>query len=554
MSKITMEFDVPVPMRDGTILMADITRPVGDGPFPVLIERTPYGKSYRHNVGFEAIEGALAGFIVVRQDGRGSGTSQGEWMPWKFEREDGYDTIAWAATLPGSSGRVGSFGSSYTGSTQWSSAIAGAPALAAMVAMVTWSDPENGLQFRGGAVELGLSAWWGVFQALGHFHKVYPPEVALPKTVQAFDDFANIKERFWELPSAAQPFFVDLGMPDIGVDRAFEDRSTTEDSRVTGRFAEITAPSLNMAGWFDCFQQGSLDNYIGMRAQGVTTRLIVAPWSHTDVIPGATMGRIGDVNFGPASLTIGGEPSSKVHFDWYDHWLKDGPATAAHQSGVLIFVMGANQWRAEPDWPLARAVTTPLYLGAEASLSWEGPSSSAGKSEYTYDPANPVITCGGNIMIGADYPGGPLDQRVAEARDDVLVFTTAPLEQDTEITGRISATLFAVTDGPSTDWVVRLCEVDAEGVSRNIVDGITRVHTEAGRVDEITIDLWSTSILIKAGHKLRVHVTSSNFPRWDRNLNTGEPENVGTTIRVAQQRILHDSEHPSRVDLQIIPA
>ena len=216
--------------------------------------------------------------------------------------------------------------------------------------------------------------------------------------------------------------------------------------------------------------------------------------------------------------------------------------------------MGANQWRAEPGWPLARAVTTPLYLGENESLTWQSPETKSGESTYIYDPADPVITRGGNLVMGADYPAGPRDQRNAEARDDVLVFTTDALEQDTEITGRIKATLFAATDGPSTDWIVRLCEVDGEGISRNIVDGITRVHTEPGRVDEVVIDLWSTAILIKAGHRLRVHVTSSNFPRWDRNLNTGEPENEGTTIRVAQQRILHDSAHPSRVDLQIIPA
>ena len=192
--------------------------------------------------------------------------------------------------------------------------------------------------------------------------------------------------------------------------------------------------------------------------------------------------------------------------------------------------MGANEWRAEADWPLARAVTTPLYLDEAGALSWDAPESTEAESTYVYDPADPVMTRGGNLVMGSDYLAGPFDQRVAEARDDVLVFTTAPLEQDVEITGRISATLFAATDGPSTDWVVRLCEVDAEGVSRNIVDGITRVHTEAGRVDEVTIDLWSTSILIKAGHRLRAQVTSSNFPRWDRNLNTGEPENEGTTI------------------------
>ena len=306
MPEITMEFDVPVPMRDGTVLRADIMTPVGDGPFPVLVERTPYGKSPRLNLGIYGIEAARAGFIVVSQDTRGSAASEGEWVPWKFEREDGYDTIAWAASLPKSNGKVGTFGGSYHGSTQWSSAIAGAPGLAAMVPMITWSDPENGLMFRGGAVELGVNTVWGIVNGISHMTHVYPPEAALPKTTQALDAFAHLNERYWDLPAAAQPFFVDLGVPDVGVARAFEDRSTTEDSRVDGHFDQIAVPTLNIAGWFDVFQQGSLDKYIGMRAQGVTTRLIVGPWHHFSTIPSNSRGEVGEVNFGFASLMPGG--------------------------------------------------------------------------------------------------------------------------------------------------------------------------------------------------------------------------------------------------------
>ncbi|WP_123447007.1 MULTISPECIES: CocE/NonD family hydrolase [unclassified Rathayibacter] len=554
MSDITMKFDLPVPMRDGTVLRADVAWPAGDGPFPVLVERTPYDKNNRPIQNFETIDALRAGFIVVHQDTRGSGTSEGEWMPMKYERDDGYDTIVWAAALPNSNGRVGTFGASYVGSTQWSCAIAGAPALRAMAPVVTWSDPENGLMFRGGAVELGLNTWWGLMNALPHFLHAYPPETAYPKIMQALADAATLKEKFWELPAAAQPFFVDLGMPDVGVARALEDRSTLDDSRVDGHYEQLTVPSLNFAGWYDVFQQGSLDNYVGMRAHGATTRLIVGPWSHSSLTPGATLGEVGEVNFGFGMLTPGGEPISKINFDWYDHWLRESPATSTQESGVLIFVMGVDEWRAEADWPLARAVTTPLYLTEAGVLEWDAPVSTGAESAYVYDPADPVMTRGGNLVMGSDYPAGPFDQRVAEARDDVLVFTTPPLDQDIEITGRITATVFVATDGPSTDWVVRLCEVDVEGVSRNIVDGITRVSTEEGRVDEVTVDLWSTSILIRAGHRLRVQVTSSNFPRWDRNLNTGEPVNEGTTLRVAHQRILHDAAHPSRIDLPIIPA
>lgn len=490
MQKITVEFDVPVPMRDGTVLKANIFWPAGEGPFPVLVERTPYGKNVPIPMGFDAVDAARAGYIVVRQDTRGSFASEGEWKPFEHERNDGYDTIEWAAALPKSNGKVGMFGGSYTGSTQWSSAITQPPHLTVIAPIVTWADPENGLMFRGGAIELGNNAGWSLATALAHIPNVYPPEEVPAKTGLVFGHFASLKERLWALPAAAQPYLVETGMPDVGVARAFEDRTTTEHSRVVGRYDEINVPSLNIGGWFDIFQQGTLDNYNAMRTRGVATRLIMGPWMHSSTIPQVSGGEVGEVNFGPMALMPGGEAMSKIHFDWYDHWLKGGPATSSHESGVLIFVMGANEWRTEPDWPLARAVQTPLYLAPDSSLSWEAPEQESGESTYTYDPANPVMTRGGNLVMGVDYPAGPFDQREAEARDDVLVFTTEPLKQDTEITGHIRATLFAATDGPSTDWVVRLCEVDAAGVSRNIVDGINRVHTEPGHVDEVEIDLW----------------------------------------------------------------
>lgn len=554
MTHITMEQDVPIPMRDGTILKADIFWPAGEGQHPVLIERTPYDKNVRTAIGFNALDAARAGYIVVFQDTRGSFTSEGEWLPWKYEREDGYDTIAWAASLPRSNGRVGTFGASYTGSTQWSSAIAGAPALKAMAPMVTFSDPEDGLMFRGGAIELGLNAWWTVVTAMAHVGNVVAPEQAMAKMMELFPLFVGLESRFWELPSAAQPFLVETGMPDAGVARAFADRSTTNDSRVAGRYDEISIPTLNVSGWFDVFEQGALDNYVAMRARGVPTRLIVGPWAHMTMAPLVSQGELGEMYYGPLATMPGGQTLAAIHLDWYDHWLKEGPETPAHQSGALIFVMGVNQWRFEEDWPLARAVETPLYLGESATLAWEAPAEPGAESAYEYDPADPAMTRGGNLVMGGAYPAGAFDQRDTESRDDVLVFTTEPLAEDTEITGRVRATIFAATDGPSTDWVVRLCEVDARGISRNIVDGIRRVHTEPNRVDEVEIDLWSTSIVIRAGHRLRVHVTSSNFPRWDRNLNTGEPETEGTTMRVARQRILHDSAHPSRIVLPIIPA
>jgi putative CocE/NonD family hydrolase len=327
-----------------------------------------------------------------------------------------------------------------------------------------------------------------------------------------------------------------------------------EDIRVSSKYDDIDVPTLGFAGWYDLFLQGDIDNYVGLRARGRTARLVIGPWHHGSLSSPWNGGQVGEINFGLSAQTPGGQTVTDIEREWYDHWLKDMPATHAHEPGVLIFVMGTNQWRSEEDWPLARAKDTALYLNEDKTLTWSVPELDVAGSGFTYDPADPVITRGGSIQMASDFPAGPFDQRMVEARDDVLVFTTDPLEADLEVTGRIRATIFASTDGPSTDWVVRVCEVNSAGVSRNITDGITRVHTESERVDEVDVDLWSTSIVIRAGHRLRVQVTSSNFPRWDRNLNTGEPVTEGTTIRVAQQRLYHDRKRPSRIILPIVPS
>lgn len=554
MNDIEIEFDVPVPMRDGTVLRADVYRPAGEGAFPVLVTRHPYDKGAFTEGFIDTKRVARAGYIVVHQDSRGRFTSDGEWLPWKYEREDGYDTIEWAAALPNSNGKVGMFGGSYLGSTQWSAAIAGAPHLAAIAPAITWSDPEDGLMFRGGAIELGLNTFWAMLTGIGQIPKAgLEPDDMMKRMMTTLGDMDTMPtQTYWQLPSGAHPALAAMGQPDIGVARALADPATTDECRVANRYDEIEIPSLSLAGWYDVFLQGSLDNFTGMQTRGRTARLIVGPWHHGSLGTPLGGGQVGEVNFGLGALAPNGQTITDVQVDWYDHWLKGNPATPAHESGVLLFVMGANQWRAEKEWPLARAEDTALHLNQDSTLTWSAPEVEGTASGFAYDPADPVITRGGNLVMSTEFPAGTFDQRDVEARDDVLVFTTPPLEEDLEITGRVSATLFVSTDGPSTDWVVRLCEVDEHGVSRNIVDGITRVHTEPGRVDEVEVDLWSTSILIKAGHRLRVQVTSSNFPRWDRNLNTGEPVTEGTTMRVADNRIFHDRERPSRLTLPVV--
>jgi putative CocE/NonD family hydrolase len=216
--------------------------------------------------------------------------------------------------------------------------------------------------------------------------------------------------------------------------------------------------------------------------------------------------------------------------------------------------MGSNQWREEQEWPLARAVDTSLFLRADARLSFDAPADDQAPDTFIYIPGDPVPTTGGALSMSPEFRPGPVDQEWVEARADVLVYSTEPLVTDLEVTGRILAELTVATDAPTTDWVVRVCDVDPLGVSRNIVDGITRATASAGEFTKQVVDLWSTSHVFRAGHRIRVQVTSSNFPRWDRNLNTAEPIESGTHWRPAHQEVAHDANRLSRIVLPVIPA
>ncbi len=556
MADVEIDFDVPVPMRDGTILRADVYRPAGTGPWPVLLQRIPYGKrSLIVSLPLDTLLAVSRGYIVVHQDTRGRFASDGEWSPWTYEQSDGHDTVRWAAKLPGSSGAVGMFGVSYTGNTSWSAAVDGPPELRAIAPQNTWSDPNDGLFMRGGAIELGLNAWWTLFTGLGEL----PKRLAGVELLQALGgliaDFDGLAERtYWELPAGRLPLIDRYGGPDIGTQRALDDPDSSGFARVAGSHDAVTAPSLNVTGWYDVFLQGALDNHVAMAERGVPTKLFVGPWSHVlSELPSP----IGELNFGLASspALIGGQYSlTDLETRWFDHWLREHDTGLMDEPPVKIFVMGANTWRDENEWPPARAVDTPWYLRADEALSLDAPGTDEQYDTYVYDPADPVLTRGGNLVMATDFPPGPFDQAAIEQRSDVLVYTSEPLAQDVEVTGHIRATLFAATDAPSTDWVVRLCDVDAQGISRNITDGILRVITEPGTVGQYEIDMWSTSNLFRSGHRIRIHVTSSNFPRWDRNPNTGETPQTATTLRSAQQRIFHDGSRASHVVLPIIPA
>ncbi|MEV1080267.1 CocE/NonD family hydrolase [Streptomyces sp. NPDC050211] len=555
MAEIQVEFDVPAQMRDGTVLRADVYRPGGTGPWPVLLSRLPYGKQTpMMGVVLDPLAAARRGFMVVVQDTRGRFASEGEWEPWTYEESDGYDTVRWAAALPGASGSVGMIGASYFGNTQWMAALSKPPELKAIAPMVTWSDPDDGLWTRGGAIELGITAPWTLMMgadALMRRHGTDPAALvgSLGRLVQDLDGLAD--GGYGELPAGQFPAFARHDLPELGYERSRREPGWATSCRVAGRHDEVDLPTFQVGGWYDIFAQGTLDNFAAMRSAGRSATLIMGPWSHAN-----QQHAVGDVNFGFAANSAFMGMRGRLHdlqLDWYQRTIGDGEALEPDTGKVLLFVMGINQWREETEWPLSRAVDTDFHLRADGRLTPEPPPTAEQPDEFTYDPMNPVPTTGGALLLSDEFRPGPLDQTAVEAREDVLVFTTEPLTEDVEVTGRVRAVLFIATDGPSTDWVARLCDVDETGVSRNVADGIVRVRASVpGEAAEHVVDLWSTSIVFRAGHRIRLQVTSSNFPRWDRNLNTGEPEENATTARVARQQVFHDSDRPSRIILPVV--
>ncbi len=511
----------------------------------------------------DPLAAARHGFMVVLQDTRGRFASEGEWEPFTHEESDGYDTVRWAAALPGSNGSVGMIGGSYFGNTQWMAALSKPPELKAIAPMITWSDPDDGLWTRGGAIELGISVPWSLLQGADTLMRRHATDLdglvnGITGLVQDIDGLAS--GGYGELPAGRFPAFARHDLPELGYERSRREPEWATFCRVAGRHDEVDLPTFQVGGWFDIFGQGTLDNFTAMRRAGRSATLVMGPWTHTN-----WRHVVGDVNFGFGANSDYMGMRGRLHdmqFDWFRRILGDdgGEAPEPDTGKVLLFVMGINQWREETEWPLSRAVDTDFHLRADGRLTQEPPSTAEQAEEFTYDPMDPVPTTGGALVMGGgllnadEFRLGPLDQAAVEAREDVLVFTTDPLIEDVEVTGRVRAVLFAATDGPSTDWVARLCDVDESGVSRNVTDGIVRVRAATpGEAAEHVVDLWSTSIVFRAGHRIRVQVTSSNFPRWDRNLNTGEPEESATTARVARQRVYHDPARPSRIVLPVVP-
>jgi putative CocE/NonD family hydrolase len=570
--QIVVEFDVPAPMRDGTTLRANVFRPAAGGPYPVALTRTPYGKDFASVTAYvDAPRLARAGYIVVIQDVRGRFRSEGEWEPLRHEAADGYDSVEWAARLPGSSGVVGMFGASYHGFTQWMAAREAPPSLRAIVPAITWSETRDGMLWRGGALELGLSAYWHLtilgLNTLSRRMAGAPPAEqaqAIGALVREIDQLQA--EGYFALPLAEFAPLKRLGLSADLEDALAHADDPAYDSpyAIASAYDRVRVPALNIGGWYDIFTQGTLQSFMALRRAGSTpeahqAKLLIGPWSHVNYT-----GAVGDVDFGfaaQAALINLQTDLTGLAQRWFDYWLKGIENGVTRDPPIKLFVMGENVWRDEQEWPLARAQSTPFYLRGGGLLAAESPGDEPPDS-YVYDPADPTPTYGGNTFMHVLFAPGARDQRAIEARADVLTYTSEPLAQDVEVTGPLLVKLWAASDAPDTDFVARLVDVSPDGFAQNLADGIIRARyrngpapepIEPGRPYEFTIDLWATSNVFKAGHQIRVDIASACFPRWDRNPNTGAPIGQPAELRPAHQQILHDAAHPSRIILPIVP-
>jgi putative CocE/NonD family hydrolase len=570
MTKILIEKNIMVPIRDGVQLATDVYRLEGAGPTPVLVVRTPYNKDGL--VGgsdiFDILRAVQAGYTVVAQDVRGRYASEGAFNPHVQEADDGLDAFAWAAAQPWSNGVLGTFGGSYLGAAQWLPAREQPPALRAMAPSITFSDGYEGCSYQGGAKVLHDLRWVVA--------DIVPAEIerrtARGDTVLKSDPPLDVDGALTELPLATHPLIREYAAFYLG----WLAHPTADDywlpSAPHAGYEQIQVPALNVSGWYDIFLWSTFQNYVGMKQRGGTQqarrnqRLIIGPWTHMNF-----SGSFPEREFGPSASSVAIDLPG-LHLRWFDRWLKDEDNGMDEEPPVTIFVMGVDKWRTEDDWPLPDTQYRPYYLhsGGQANtlhgdgrLSIEPPGDEP-PDVYLYNPLRPVPTVGGQVILPGGNAMGPRDQREVELRDDVLVYSTPVLDRPVEVTGPIELRLCVASSARDTDFTGKLVDVYPDGRAIILTEGILRARyrnsftapelLEPGTVYELTLNLWATANVFLPGHRMRLEVSSSNFPRFDRNSNTGGEiaRETANQYQPAINRIFHDAAHPSRLILPII--
>jgi putative CocE/NonD family hydrolase len=532
-------FNVPVPMRDGVRLSANVFRPGAPGRYPTVLLRTPYDKGNAITVAWQSF--VNHGYAVVVEDVRGRYKSGGTFEPINQDVNDGDDTLNWVAGQPWSDGGVGMYGGSYLGIVQWKAAITQNPHLKAIFPYVSGDDDYRDRFYSpGGAMKIGHRLLWLAqnMRASGFV----PP------------DFKSYVSTVPVRRAGAMATGHSLDAWNIAVDHPSYDKFW-KDISVREHLKDIHIPVYSVGGWYDNYVESDLDAFTILSKHNHSDRILIGPWPHV------FSANFPNVNFGKDSL-VSLRPEE---LKWFDRWLKGNGVTknSGLEHPVRIFVMGVNQWRDEDEWPLARARQEKFYLEANGQLGIK-PDRQSPPDSFVYDPRNPVPTVGGAVCCDPRiFPWGPMDQRKVEQRRDVLVYSTAPVASNTEVTGPVKVILYASSSAPDTDFTAKLVDVFPDGMARNLTDGILRARYReslenprlltSGEVYRMTIDVGVTSNVFRAGHRIRLEISSSNFPRFDRNPNTGAISEDDREMRKANQTVYHDRDRHSYLQLPVIP-
>lgn len=568
--------DVPVPMRDGTVLRADVWVPERRGRAPVLLERLPYDKSVSAlttlEAGLEPARAVAAGYAVVVQDTRGRFSSEGRFEPFATEATDGVDSIEWCARLPFCDGTVGMFGASYFGTTQLLAAASAPAALRAIAPTVTGADFYEGWTYQGGAFQLGFALFWTLLILAPDIVARLPAARRRRYEVLLAEAARDLDALYWRLPLA------DLGgleeiLPFYAEWLAHDTRDGYWQAHaVTSRYSSIRTPALHVGGWYDLFAAGTTENYRELRRHAATEEarrgqlLVMGPWSH-----GNFADAVGELRFGAGAAKASLDTTGML-LEFFDAHLRGRPL---EQPNVRVFLMGADIWTEESDWPPPTTRRESWFLHSEGratSLRGDGTLSQrpCGVDEpadaFVYDPTDPVPTVGGATFLpgaSVSHNAGPKCQRRVAEREDVLVYVSDPLGEALDVVGPVWATLFVATSAPDTDFTAKLVDVHPDGCGYVVCDGIVSLRharratpataPPARGCEQVRVELGPTAMRFRAGHRIRLDVSSSNFPRFARNPNSGVPPTQAraSDLRPALQRMFHDAARPSALELTV---
>jgi hypothetical protein len=536
---------VPVTMYDGTRLSANVFLPTEHARVPAILIRTPYGKGVDLVPNYQAF--VDHGYAVVIEDVRGRYESEGEFEQLHHEPEDGDATLNWIAQQPWSNGKVGMVGGSYLGIVQWKAALRNNPHLKAIFPVVSGDDDYRDRYYsRGGALKLGHRLEW------------MAENLRVPGYHPDFNRF------IWHLPLRTADVWA-TGQESQAYQEAIQHPAYDSFWRAIStreHLAQIRIPVFAVGGWYDNYAQSDLDAFAALRKTSGLNHILIGPWPHNMSY------KFDGVDFGPESSV----PVRRLQLQWFDQWLMGKDTEAASSAPVKVFLMGANQWLEDREWPPQEARATVYYLDSNGHANSAvgdgrlrgGLSAQETEDSYTYDPAKPVPTRGGAVCCNPRvFPWGPLDQHAVEERPDVLVYSTRTLRSEVAVAGPVRVVLFVATSARDTDFTAKLVDVFPDGTARILTDGILRLRyrksleraelAQPGEVYEVSIDAGETANVFQRGHRIRLEIASSNFPKYDRNPNTGGSIAEETHFLSANQTVYHGGARASRLELMVLP-